>query len=718
MKPPCWKAGVALALIIHAGFTTPSNRTSVGYRCCAKRSTIQAFSPGKSTGTRRATLRIRRPAPHSNPVPQSRDDAIPESIEIQDGLSAGTVLEGRYEILKPIGQGGMSTVYLARDLRFSHVERLCAIKEMVNRARDQRTQLLQLANFEREASLLATMSHPAIPKIYDFFSNGGLIYVVLEFIEGQDLERLLARIPEPFTESQLRDWAIQILDVLSYLHEHQPEPIVFRDLKPSNIMLRSDQSISLIDFGIARTFQPFIKGTMIGTEGYAPPEQYRGIAEPRGDIYAMGATLHHLATLSDPRLEPPFSFAQRMPRELNPELSPDFEAIILKAVSYNPGDRYPSAAAMAQSISVVGSGPKVGLSSSPLSPILDEGFAPAAQLQPPDKPDASLTPVVFGDEEFERVLWSIQTADEVRGTATIVNGKTFIGSYDQHLYVLRTEDGGILWRFRTNRGIVSRPLLTRDLVVFGSEDYSIYGLSANTGRLTWSFRTAMPVRSSGAQYEEAVIIGADDGFCYCLDAQQGNLLWRQRTWGPIRSTPFIVRDQILVGSDDGSLYSLSAIDGRQRWRAPLGRPIHSSPTVDSGIAVVGCTDGSLYALDVLTGAARWRVRTNGMIIATPRIHMGMVIVGSADGMLHAVSLQTGEVIWAEQLATQITSSVTVHHGAGYVGTIDGNLLCVDLDNGAVVWSHRVGSPIVSTPAIRDDVIVVGSLNGKIYGLRV
>ncbi|HEX5370257.1 MAG TPA: serine/threonine-protein kinase, partial [Dehalococcoidia bacterium] len=260
------------------------------------------------------------------------------------------MLESRYEIQRVIGRGGMSTVYAARDLRFGHVERLCAIKEMTDRSQDYQTRLTRLANFEREAALLATLSHTAIPKIYDYFTQSGLIYLVLEFIDGQDLERVVSHATEPLPEPTVIDWGLQILDVLAYLHEHHPEPIVFRDMKPSNIMLRSDGSLSLIDFGIARTFQPLQRGTMIGTEGYAPPEQYRGLAEPRGDIYATGATLHHLATGSDPRAEPPFSFQQRRPRNLRPQLSQEIEQAILKAVAYEPADRFPSAAAMRQAL--------------------------------------------------------------------------------------------------------------------------------------------------------------------------------------------------------------------------------------------------------------------------------------------------------------------------------------------------------------------------------
>src|SRR5215210_4864284 len=255
-------------------------------------------------------------------------------------LKPGTVLQNRYRILDIRGVGGMSTVYKSRDLRFTSVDRLCAVKEMFNSAEDAKLRQLRLANFQREASLLATMTHSAIPRIYDYFEQQGTIYLVLELINGEDLETLLGQNGGPFDQERVVDWAISLCSVIAYLHNQKPEPIIFRDLKPSNIMIRSDdESLMLVDFGIARSFAPQQKGTMIGTEGYAPPEQYRGIADARGDIYALGATLHHLATASDPRGETPFTFAQRPPRRLNPKLSPEFEYLILKCVAYSPDER-------------------------------------------------------------------------------------------------------------------------------------------------------------------------------------------------------------------------------------------------------------------------------------------------------------------------------------------------------------------------------------------
>jgi serine/threonine protein kinase len=637
----------------------------------------------------------------------------------QDLLESGTVLENRYEIQRVIGQGGMSTVYIARDLRFSHVERLCAIKEMVDRARDHQTRVLRLANFEREASLLATLSHPAIPKIYDYFSAAGPIYLVLEYVDGQDLENYISHASEPVPEPTLIDWSAQILDVLSYLHEHQPEPIVFRDMKPSNIMLRTDGSISLIDFGIARTFQPMQRGTMIGTEGYAPPEQYRGISEPRGDIYAMGATLHHLATKSDPRTEPPFTFAQRMPRELNPSLSVEFERTILRAVAYSASDRFPSAAAMEQALLDIREHDSrtIHAQHQPATeePFGEIEFVTTGSINAPTTDEQSEEPTEYGSDE--RMVWSIQTADEVRGSATINGDCGYIGSYDQHLYAFRTRDGSIIWRFRAHRGIVSRPLIVGSKLVIGCEDHTIYAIHAASGRTAWSFRTAMPVRSSATQYGEAVVIGSDDGYCYCLDLEQGSLLWRQRTWGPVRSTPAISDDKVIVGSDDGALHAFSAVDGRQLWRHSLGQEVLSSPVVKNGTVYVGCNNGGLYAVDLENGTRRWMVQTQGPIIASPKLVSDIVVVGSADGKVHALGLSDGSTHWVSQIATQITSSVTIDGRSGYVGTVDGYVVCLDLQNGDTRWSYKLGSPIVSTPIKAGASIIVGAMNGKVYSIR-
>ena len=226
---------------------------------------------------------------------------------VEGALAPGRVLQDRYEVLGILGLGGMSAVYQARDRRFPNVVKLCAVKEMKSHSLDPQMRQVAVQNFEREANILATLSHPAIPKVYDYFSEEARSYLVMEFIEGRDLEAVLGEMTSFLPQEQVLEWAIQLCDVLQFLHDHTPA-IIFRDMKPSNIMLDKHGRLRLIDFGIAKNFQPGQKGTMIGTEGYSPPEQYRGIADQRTDIYALGATLHHILSRQDPRVEPPFSF--------------------------------------------------------------------------------------------------------------------------------------------------------------------------------------------------------------------------------------------------------------------------------------------------------------------------------------------------------------------------------------------------------------------------
>jgi eukaryotic-like serine/threonine-protein kinase len=658
-------------------------------------------------------------------------------------LLPGTILEDRYEILRVAGRGGMSTVYAARDLRFGHVERLCAVKEMFDIDPDTRVRALRLVNFEREAALLATISHPAVPRIYDYFSHNGLVYLVLEFVDGQDLERLLATRKAPFKEEQIIKWALEIADVLKMLHDQRPDPIIFRDLKPSNVMLRQSGQIVLIDFGIARTIQGRQRGTMIGTEGYAPPEQYRGIADARGDIYALGATLHHLATNSDPILETPFTFQERPIRMLNPDISEELSAVIMKMLAYNPVDRYQCIAdlradleAVQRRATVVAYGLNVSPITTPAQGFPSNGVADATpESEITDGAETRLS-TVSGPRRVvskkrasrkkrsepeiitERLLWATQTNDEVRGSALFDGDSFMIGSYDHHLYAVSPVDGSIRWRHRTGRGVVTRPVRVDEVLVFGSEDHSVYGLNPVSGAALWSYRTGMPVRSSPASFAGTVFIGSDDAWLYALNVATGKLKWRQRTWGPIRSSPVLGRDAVYVGCDDNHVYAFDDTDGAVKWRATCGGPVQSAPSVAGERVFVASRGGLISALGARTGERLWHYDAHAPVVASPRVADGQVILGVADGSMHALDAEDGSVRWVSRFANQITGSILPAEDRAYVGAIDGDCICFSLATGEVIWRFHIGGGIVTTPAYGNGVLVVGSTDGRICGLAL
>ena len=652
-------------------------------------------------------------------------------------LPPGTVLENRYEVQRVAGRGGMSTVYVARDLRFSQVERLCAVKEMFDIDPDQRVRALRLVNFERESALLATLSHPAIPKIYDYFPHNGLIYLVLELIDGQDLERVLNNLNSPFPEEQIIRWAIEISDVLEMLHAQKPDPIIFRDLKPSNIMLRASGQVVLVDFGIARTIQGRQRGTMIGTEGYAPPEQYRGIADARGDIYALGATLHHLATNSDPRLETPFTFHERPIRSLNPDISDDLSAVIMKMLSYSPADRYQAVSDLRADLedvqrratflayglrevpppaALLVPDPALSLASEPLTITPVEVVDSSAERKPAGKKRAARRKRVETDTITDRVVWATQTSDEVRGSA-VFDGQSFIiGSYDHAVYALSPVDGSVRWRTRTSRGVVSRPSIFHHLAIFGSEDHNIYAVDRHSGDVQWSLRTGMPVRSSPTVTHERVFIGSDDGQLYCVDAASGVVIWKQRTWGPVRSSPVVGEAHVYVGCDDTYLYALDAERGKVQWRVPCGGPIHSAPTLTGSLVIVASRSGIVAAFDARSGDRAWQHPMNVSVVSSPKVTNGIVTVGTVDGQMVGLNVANGQHCWSSRVANQVTATSLVAGDTGYVGTVDGDCLAFTVSTGDIVWRHHVGGGIVSTPAFGAGVLVVGSIDGRVYGL--
>jgi len=633
-------------------------------------------------------------------------------------LKRGTVLVERYEINKVLGLGGMSTVYAARDLRFATTFKPCAIKEMADTTGTVSDRQQLLSNFEREANLLASLSHPSIPKVYDYFVNGRQVYLVMEFIKGHDLETVLNQAPQLLSEATVVDWALQILDVLQHIHNHKPTPIVFRDLKPSNVMLTDADRVVLIDFGIAKAFQTGRKGTMIGTEGYCPPEQYRGLAEPRGDLYSLGALMHHLLTRSDPRLEIPFTFQERMPRTFNPTITGAVEGVIMKALSYEVDDRFTSAEQMKAALLTAASLTQTGSLSTSIA--LSRATAAVGGRAGPtiQVPGAGKT---SGALDSVALRWRFETADEVRSTPALAGQTLYVGSYDSNLYALNALKGTLQWKFATDGGICGTPVLHDDLVIFGSEDHTVYALDVKEKRVRWRYATGSPVRSSPTVHGDRVYIGSDDGHLYALNAVTGVEVWKMKTWMPIRSTPAVggPGDAVVyVGSEDTTLYAVDAPAGTVKWKFQTLRGVTSSPLVTNGFVYVGSMDSHLYAFDAEMGWLLWKFKTGHYVVSSPRIKGGVIVIGSVDGTVYALEAKSGRQLWRYVTDGQITSSPAIHGDTVVVTGVDGRAYGLALKTGKPQWQFDAGAPIPGSPLVAGDTAYFGCNDHQIYAIAI
>lgn len=249
----------------------------------------------------------------------------------------GEVIEGKYEILKEVGRGGMSVVYLAMDNRLN---KQWAVKEIKRKGTNSENQIV-VQSLLSEANLMKRLDHPNLPRIVDIIENGQTIYIVMDYIEGEPLDKILKK-KGAQPEAAVIEWGIQLAEVLDYLHTRKP-PIIYRDMKPANVMLKPDGNIKLYDFGIAREYkeQNSSDTVSLGTKGYAAPEQFGGMGQTdaRTDVYGLGVTLYHLVTGKNP-CEPPYEILPI--RDVNPQLSVGLEYIIQKCTQLNPDERFQS----------------------------------------------------------------------------------------------------------------------------------------------------------------------------------------------------------------------------------------------------------------------------------------------------------------------------------------------------------------------------------------
>ncbi len=696
-------------------------------------------------------------------------EALRNSLGAGNTMPRGQLLEGRYEVEQAIGYGGMSTVYRARDIRFASTVRVCAIKEMFDVSTDPNVRLDKLKRFEEEANFLAMLNHPSIPKIFDFFAANDRRYLVLEYIEGKNLEAVLEEQNTPFEEQQVLEWGVALCDVLGYLHNHRPKPIVFRDMKPSNIMLTHANRLVLIDFGIAKNFQEDKKGTMIGTEGYSPPEQYKGLALPGGDIYALGATLHQLLTNSDPRMEVPFTFHERLPRSKNPKVSAETEAVVMKALEFDIAKRWQTVAELRQALLKVlegkfaqyhqggpdgnGNGHRgatgglnpitsslvaargaglTGININPTSlniPGLNNhaAVAPAARPEhmtngttssrfrqtPVEESEALTAPE---DLPMGQLVWSFASEEEIRNNAVVSNGVVYFGSYDSNLYALDAARGEFLWKAPTTGGVCTVPAITDRAIIVGSEDGTLYAFDIEQGNQVWTCRTGGPIRSSARYYSPLVFFGSDDQHVYSVEARSGRVVWKQRTWAPVRSTPAVSAGIVYVGSMDGHVYALDGNNGNIKTKFRALEGIISSPMVHENMVIFGSLDGNLYCWDPINNWVLWKFKTNSYVNSSPLFYNGKVYVGSVDGYLYCLEAKNGRLSWKFNTGKQVTSSPRIADGVVYFGCVDGNLYALDAEKGTPRWFYPTEGPISASPAIDNGHVYIGSLDYRMYAL--
>jgi len=516
-------------------------------------------------------------------------------IEFSDEpLEVGTILENRYQIINQLNYGGMSTIYKAKVLKLNSI---CAVKELLPPEGSIHEQAEAMAWFNREAKLLARLDHPNLPRVFDYFVDKGKYYLVMNFVEGRDLDDIIEKEGTPgLPEEKVIAWSKELLEVLDYLHNQNP-PIVYRDLKPSNIMIHKDGRVVLIDFGIARAVrqQDISTKTVIGTDGYAPLEQYEGRPEPRSDLYALGATMHNLLTgrIPVPLNIPPV-------KEIRPDISDEMEAFIKKATQRKAGDRFSSAREMLEALDF-----KKEKTEEDKKPSQREIYPPEKEkvIKTPEKADKTLKLEDFCENillglTFREIYFLDLNNGWVSGDGGIILYATNVGVnwkkqksgvssnlYGIHFHnknhgwaagaggtILHTEDGGNKWNIQKS-GI-------------SANLYSIYFSSGTHG---W------------AAGDGGTIVHTEDG---------GNTGWLQRLLGGpgswktqksntserLRSVHFIDDKHGWIAGEEGTI--LSTCDGGDNWSK------HSTSTFLT----------SLYFASKNCG---WAVGKGGKIFSTP-----------------------------------------------------------------------------------------------------
>jgi serine/threonine protein kinase len=613
----------------------------------------------------------------------------------------GELVDDRYDILGPLGQGGMAQVFRAHD---RHLEREVALKVLRPHLTETDSQ-----RFRREIQALARFDHPGIVSIFDL-GLGDHIYFAMELIEGGPFTDLGPLELDAEALETLLSASITVAEALGYVHRLG---MVHRDLTPRNILLTAHDHPKVMDFGLVQLTETSREltrtGLTLGTPQYMAPEQARGDATgAHTDLYAFGAVLYRTTTgvtpfdaENDQAVLYQHVYGQLTPpEELNAQIPVTLSRLISSLLEKDPDRRPGSAYAVADALRAM------LYSISRNGTHLPQGGPGRCGVYPGG-------PVQPGNLERS---WQIQLSDGPQWPAGIgaAEGFILVGLRSDRTVALRPADGGVMNSFETEDEVSTSPVYSDGRLFVTSRDGGLQALSWPTGEPLWSDRKFGAVGL--VPFGSSLIATSSRGTLERLgvDRKPG---WRYEGGSPAATPPTIHRGLVAFATQDGWLHVVDAASGNGRFKVEVGNVL-AAPVAHRGILLLPVRDGELHAFDLLGREVCWTYDVTGELYGPPAVWNGRVFLTSWSRDIRCLSLKNGEELWEVTSDTRITASPVVAAGTLYATSESGELLAYDARSGRETLREQVShSPIQASPLPIGDTLVVASLDGTVTAFR-